>query len=89
MNIILGLIGIAFGFVLVKYRERVGDMLGEPAWATKIGGIYNVIIIIAALIFFWSIAYITGTQDILFAPIINLFPNSQRGVEGGVPFDQF
>jgi hypothetical protein len=64
-------------------------MLGEPAWATKVGGIYNVIIIIAALIFFWSIAYITGTQDVLFAPIINLFPNSQRGIEGGVPMDQF
>jgi hypothetical protein len=73
-SIFIGLIGIVCSFFLVKYREQIGNMLGEPEWATKVGGIYNVVLIVAIFFFFWSLATMTGTSAILFAPIVNLIP---------------
>ena len=73
MAIVLGIIGIAISFGMVVYREQIGNLLGEPEWTMKIGGIYNLVIILALLIFFWSIAYMTGTLGVLFAPIISFF----------------
>lgn len=74
MHIFFGILGIAAGFFLIKYREAVGDMVGDPPWASKIGGIYNVIILLGIFIFFWSIATITGTTQILFSPLTGMFP---------------
>ena len=88
MRIIVGLIGIVFASVLIKYRERVGEMLGEPAWAEKIGGIYNLVIIIGILMYFWSISYMTNTQDIFFSPLLYFLPH-QRSAGGGVPGADF
>lgn len=82
MQIFLGLIGIVAGFLLIKYREAVGDMLGDPQWAGKIGGIYNVVILIGILVFFWGVAAVTGTQDIFFGPVIYFLPHSSRGIQG-------
>ena len=73
MNIIGGIFGIIFGYVLIRYRERIGGMLGDPAWAASIGGIHNVLIIVGIFIFLWSLTTMTGTSDFLFSPIINLF----------------
>jgi hypothetical protein len=73
MNITLGIIFIAFGFLLIKYREPIGDTLGEPAWSQKVGGMYNVMIILGIALFFWGLATMVGTTDILFAPITGLF----------------
>lgn len=87
-RIFLGLIGIIFGFCLAKYREQVGDMLGDPTWVGKVGGIYNLLIIVGILIFFWSLAYMTGTEQILFAPIVSIFPQAAPPV-GGVPGAEF
>jgi hypothetical protein len=83
----LGAIGMIFSFLLIKYRERVGDAIGDPDWANKLGGIYNVLIICGTLGFFWSISYITNTQDILFAPLFWIFP--QKAAPGGVPGSEF
>jgi hypothetical protein len=77
MSILLGLIGIIASFFLVKCREEVGSMIGDPEWASKVGGIYNVVIIVAAFLFFWSLATMTGTSAILFAPIIKLIPGGR------------
>ena len=73
-RIFLGLIGIGFSFVLIKYREQVGDMLGDPDWASKVGGIYNIVILCGIIGFFWSIAYMTGTEQVLFAPLVYFLP---------------
>lgn len=86
-RIIMGIVGIAFSFVLLKYREQVGDMLGEPAWATKVGGIYNIVILCGVIIFFWSIAYVTGTEQILFAPLFAIFPH--HTAPAGLPGSEF
>jgi hypothetical protein len=80
MSILGGIIGIAFGFALIKYRETIGGMVGDPAWASKVGGIYNVLIIVGILICFWSLAVMTGTTDILFGPILSIF---KRGPASG------
>ncbi len=83
-RIFLGLIGIGFSFLLIKYREQVGDMLGDPDWASKVGGIYNIVILLGTIGFFWSIAYMTGTEEVLFAPLVYFLPHSAppQGIPG-------
>lgn len=92
MNIFLGLVGIVGAFFLIKYRERIGDMVGDPEWARKVGGIYNVLIIIGVLMFFWGVATMTGTSDVFFRPLLMFIPGYRApGSEtsGGVPFEAF
>ncbi len=89
MRIVLGLIGIGVSFLLIKYRERVGELFGDPEWAQKIGGIYNVVILCGAFGFFWSISYMTNTLDVFFAPLLSLIPGASRGPAGGVPLGEF
>lgn len=75
---LLPLIGIAASFLLLKYRESIGDIVGEADWMRKIGGVYNVIVIIAIFIFFWSLAALTGTTNFFLKPLIWLLPSSQN-----------
>ncbi len=70
---ILSLIGIVASFFIVLKREMVADMIGEAEWMRKIGGVHIFVVLCAILLFFWSIAALTGTLDILFAPIKSLF----------------
>ncbi len=77
LMIAAGLIG---PFVLIKYRESLGNMMGEAEWMRKVGGVYNVIIIVAILIFFWTIAEATGTTEIMFGSLRNLSPGFQPQV---------
>lgn len=74
MRIVLSIIGLVSAFYLIRYRERIGDMIGDADWMHKIGGVYNLVILVAAFIFFWSIAELTGTTDILFGPIKYILP---------------
>ena len=71
---LLGLFGIIASFFMVKYRERIGEMLGDPEWAGSVGGIYNVIVIMAIILMFWGITALTGTGDVLLNPIMNVMP---------------
>ncbi|MSR67379.1 hypothetical protein EXS65_00930 [Candidatus Peribacteria bacterium] len=66
---------MSLAFLFIRYREAIGNMIGEPDWAIKIGGIYNVMILLGILMFFWSIASITGTTDVLFYPIVMFLPH--------------
>jgi hypothetical protein len=74
MSILLGLAGIVCSIFMLKYRERLGDLVGEAEWMNKVGGVYSLIIIIALLLFFWSVAVMTGTTDIFLTPILWLLP---------------
>jgi hypothetical protein len=71
---ILTIGGMVGSFALIYYREMVGNMIGEAEWMRRIGGVYNVVIIIALVLFFWCLAEITGTTDFLFAPLKYLIP---------------
>lgn len=74
MDKLLAIIGLIVAFALIKKRESIGNSLGEYEWMHWVGGIYGVIIIIGILIFLWSLATLTGTQDFFFTPIRLLFP---------------
>ena len=74
MTKILSIIGIIGAFFILKYRERVADMLGEAEWMLKIGGVYNFVVILAILIFLWGVAGLTGTLDVLFSPVKHVLP---------------
>ncbi len=71
---LLSIVGLVASVVLIKYRESIGDMLGEADWMRKIGGVYYVVIYIAVIIFFWSLATLTGTSDVLFRSVTWIFP---------------
>lgn len=74
MRYLVSIFGIICSLYLLKYREKVGDLIGEAAWMNKIGGVYNVVIILALFLFFWSIAILTGTQDVFLRPLLLLLP---------------
>lgn len=63
------LCGIALGVLIIKYRQQIGDQIGDADWMRYVGGVYNFVILLGVLVFFWSIATLTGTADILFAPL--------------------
>lgn len=74
MRVVLSLIGMIGAFCMIKYREKIGDMVGEADWMTKVGGVYNVIVVVSLLIFLWSLAELTGTTEILFRPFLYILP---------------
>ena len=83
MKFLFSLLGIIASFFMFKYRERIGDTIGEADWMRKVGGIYGVVMILALVIFFWSVASLTGTTSVLFAPLLLLFPGFRQGNNGG------
>lgn len=88
MQYVVGIIGLIFGCCIVKWREAVANEFGDPDWANKVGGMYNVVIIIGIFICFWSLAYMTGTINFLFAPILNMLPiHRPPDTSGGIPLD--
>ncbi|MDB4978940.1 MAG: hypothetical protein JWM56_1126 [Candidatus Peribacteria bacterium] len=73
-RIILGIVGIVSAFFILKYREKVGDTIGDADWMQKIGGVYNLMILISLFLFFWSLAFMTNTEGFLLGPIKYLIP---------------
>jgi heme/copper-type cytochrome/quinol oxidase subunit 2 len=69
MNFLFGLIGIVVSILMLKYRERFGDLFGEAEWMQKIGGIYLVVVYAAIIIFIISFSVMFG----LSGPIIEFF----------------
>lgn len=78
MTIFLGLIGIVGAFFMLKYREFLGEMIGDAEWMHVVGGPYNLVVIIAIIVFLWSIAAMTGTQDIFLSPLLWLIPGGRQ-----------
>ncbi len=69
----LQLLGLVLAGFMIKYREKLGDIIGDAYWMRYVGGVYNFIILLAVFIFFWCIAALTGTQDIFFYPLYVIF----------------
>ncbi|MFA7681807.1 MAG: hypothetical protein WCX61_02135 [Candidatus Peribacteraceae bacterium] len=81
MNIFLGLLGILLSWIIIRYREAIGNTLGEAAWMRSIGGIYYVIIFTAIFIFLWSLLMMFGLTNQVVEPIVRIFmPVEQGGV---------
>jgi len=68
MGTFLSIVGLIASILMIKYREKVGDNIGQADWMQKVGGVYNFIIIVSIFIFFWSIAHLTGTTNFFFSP---------------------
>lgn len=63
-RILIGLIGAALSVLLIVYRVRVREFMGQMAWAEqKIGpgGTYTVLVIVGIVGFFLSLAYMTNS----------------------------
>jgi hypothetical protein len=78
MGFILPILGMVGAFFMLKYREPIGNMMGDAEWMNKVGGVYNVVIFLALFVFFWSIAVLTGTTDILLRPLLWFLPGVQQ-----------
>lgn len=74
LGYILPIGGIILSICLIIWRETIGDMLGEADWMRKVGGVYYVVVFIAIIIFFWSLAELTGTTSIFLSPLKHLIP---------------
>ncbi|OGJ58172.1 hypothetical protein A2881_00170 [Candidatus Peribacteria bacterium RIFCSPHIGHO2_01_FULL_55_13] len=74
MNIVLGLLGMAAGIAIIKFREPIGDLFGEAAWTRYVGGPYNMAIIVGILLFFFSLAKMTGTTGFFLSPLKMVVP---------------
>ena len=74
MKYIFAILGMVASFFIIKYRESLGQSFGEADWMRYVGGIYGLMVLIGILIFYWSLATLTGTEEIFFAPIIWLIP---------------
>ena len=77
MRIILGLIGIVLSFVLIVYRVQINHFIGGIDWAERKlgpGGSYAAMVIIAILLFFFSLMYMTNSFGAIFGPApVNFF----------------
>ncbi len=74
MSYLLSFVGIVLSIFMLRYRERLGDFMGEADWMKYVGGVYNFVIIISIFMFLWSIATLTGTTEILFTPFLYILP---------------
>ncbi|UPA22313.1 hypothetical protein K8942_04655 [Candidatus Peribacteria bacterium] len=85
MSIFLSICGIILSIFMLKYRERIGDFMGEADWMRYTGGVYNFVILLAIFIFLWSLATMTGTTDALFMPFLYLLPGGVNpGAQSGM-----
>jgi len=69
MKFLFGIFGILLSLAMFKYRERVGELIGDAPWMQKLGGVYGVVMLTALFFFFWSIAAMVGSEHLFFAPL--------------------
>lgn len=68
MRIVLGLIGAVLSILLIVYRFRVREFIGQIAWAEqKIGpgGTYAVLVLAGILGFLFSLTYMTDSFGVI------------------------
>jgi hypothetical protein len=74
MRYFWSIFGIIASVFMLKFRERIGESMGEAEWMQYVGGVYTVVVVAALFIFFWCVATLTGTERLFFYPIIFLIP---------------
>jgi heme/copper-type cytochrome/quinol oxidase subunit 2 len=74
MEYVLPVIGVLMAFIMIVFRENLGDALGETKWIHDHGGIYTWVVIAAVFIFLWSLASIFGLTHYLFDPFRSILP---------------
>ncbi len=85
MSYVFAILGLVLSVAMLKYRERLGDFMGEADWMRYVGGVYNFVIILALFIFLWCLAVLTGTTEMLFSPFLYLLPGvANPNAHGGL-----
>jgi hypothetical protein len=70
MRYFLIFIGYVTAYCLIKFRQKIGDGIGgDQSWMESIGGIYNFLMILGVILFFWCTVELTGTARIFFFPL--------------------
>ncbi len=67
-----GILCLLAAYGLIRYRLKVVEVFGKVEWAEYYlgrGGTYNLVVIIAVLLFIWGLASITGTLPLLLSPL--------------------
>lgn len=72
-DVILGLIGIALSFFIIKFRRMIGDTIGDAPWMQRVGGIFTITIFAAMGIFLWSLLMIFGLENAFLGPLLSPF----------------
>lgn len=86
MKYLLIAAGFALSFFLIVKREQIGDSIGEADWMRYVGGVYNLLVIVAVILFFWCLAELTNTTDIFFAPLRMLLPGTAHNAPAATEF---
>ena len=72
MRIVLGLIGIVLSFLLIIYRVPIKGFFGQIRWAEEklgSGGTYTLMVLVALLMFIFSLMYMTNSFDLIFGGV--------------------
>lgn len=81
MRIFLGFIGVVLSLLLLIYRVRVREFIGQIAFAERIfgpGGTYTFLLLLAIFLFFFSLGVMTGTFPMIFDIAFGNFFNSVK-----------
>ncbi|MBI1812602.1 hypothetical protein HY285_01905 [Candidatus Peregrinibacteria bacterium] len=84
MTYLLGILWIVGSFLMLKYRETLGDTIGEAEWMRKVGGVQTVLIFVSIFLFVWGIAMLTNTTSFLFGWIRYIIPGLKPSVQPAV-----
>tara|TARA_Y100000310_G_scaffold115120_1_gene113655 strand:+ start:1249 stop:1494 length:246 start_codon:yes stop_codon:yes gene_type:complete len=70
---LIGFLGLIVAIIFIRYRRIVGDMFGNAQWMLKVGGIHNIVIIVAILLTLWSLLMIFHLEEVFFIPLLAPF----------------
>ena len=79
--------GVPFGYLLLRYYEKIGNSIGEIGFAEKYlgsGGTYTFIKLLGILIILFSFIYPLGGCDALFKKIEILNGTPDQNIEGSI-----
>ena len=78
MRFIVGIIGIPLGIVIIYFRAKIKDFVGDVGFAEKYlgpGGTYTLIILLGVVVSIGALMYMFGTLQILLEGTVGrLFP---------------
>jgi hypothetical protein len=78
MHIFSGLVGIAAGFLLIRYAVPLVDMFGKVDWAEAnlrggLAGTYSLYKIVGIVFIIFSLLYMFGVTGFLLGPVGSVF----------------
>ena len=78
MKFIWGLVGVAVGFLVVKYSFQITNMFGRIDWAEQhLSGTYTFYKIVGVIFIILSMLYMFGGINFLVGPLAPLFGGGQ------------